>query len=99
MISPGGLFGKWSISPAMAEIIPNGALMVLPEAFELRFVGPHDPAVQGLIELACSYQPMTDPVIEARPGDVQCANQLGRPPFIRQESVARPDTWAWRSHS
>ena len=64
MISSSEWFGKWCISPAMAEIVPNRALMVLPKAFLLRFVGPYDPAVQGFIELACPDQPLTDPVRE-----------------------------------
>ena len=99
MISSFGLLGKWRIGPAVTEIVPNGALMVLSETFLLRFVGPHDPAMQGFIKLACLHQPLTDPVVETRTRDSQRANQLGRPPFIWQESVARPSTWAWRSHA
>ena len=72
MISSSELFGKWGIRPAMAEIVPNGALMVLSKVLLLCFVGPHDPAVQGPIELAGSQQSLTDPVGETRAGDVQC---------------------------
>jgi hypothetical protein len=69
MISSSELFGKWGISPAAAEIVSNCALMVLSKALLLRFVGPHDPTVQGVVELACSEQPLTDPVIKTAPGD------------------------------
>jgi hypothetical protein len=55
MISSSWLFGKWRISPAAMKIISDGALMVLPEAFQLCLVGPYDPAVQGLIELTRSH--------------------------------------------
>ena len=68
------LLGKWRIGPAVTEIIPNGALVVLSEAFLLRFVGPHDPAVQGFIELACPDQPLTNPVIETATWDSQRVN-------------------------
>ncbi len=71
MISSLGFFGKWCIGPAVAEIVSNRALVVLPKAFLLRFVGPHDPAVQGLIELACPHQTLTDPVVETGAWDVQ----------------------------
>ncbi len=94
MISSSEWFGKWCISPAMAEIVPNRALMVLPKAFLLRFVGPHDPTVQGFIELACPDQPLTDPVVETPTWDEERANQLGWPPFIRQETVMLPNPWA-----
>jgi hypothetical protein len=36
----------------MTQVVANRALMVLSKAFLLRFVGPHDPTVQGFIELA-----------------------------------------------
>jgi hypothetical protein len=58
MISSEGFFGKWCISPAVAEIVPNSALMVLSKAFLLGLIGligPHHPAVQGFIELACPH--------------------------------------------
>jgi len=45
MISSSGFFGKWRIGPTVAEVVPNGTLMVLPETFLLCLVGPHDPAV------------------------------------------------------
>ncbi len=64
MISSSELFGKWRVSPAMAKIVSNRALMMLPKAFLLRFVGPYDPAVQGFIELARPDHPLTDPVRE-----------------------------------
>jgi len=64
MLSSSELFGKWSISPAMAEIVPNRALMVRSKAFQFRFVGPHDPTVQGFIELARPDHPLTNPVIQ-----------------------------------
>src|SRR5260221_7236914 len=99
MISSSEWFGKWCISPAMAEIVPNRALMVLPKAFLLHFVSPYDPAVQGFIELACPDQPLTDPVIETATWDSQCANQLCWPPFTRQETVMLPNPRAWRSHA
>src|SRR5713101_2955191 len=99
MISSSELFGKWCLSPAMAEIVPNRALMVLSKAFLLRFVSPHDPAVQGFIELARPDQPLTNPAIETLTWDAQRANQLGWPPFVRQETIMLPNPWAWRSHS
>ena len=71
MISSSGFFGKWCIGPAVAEIVSNSALVVLPKACLLRFVGPHDPAVQGFIELACPHQTLTDPVVETCAWDVQ----------------------------
>src|SRR6266851_273928 len=83
----------------MAEIVPNRALMVLSKAFLLRFVSPHDPTVQGFIELARPDQTLTDPVIETPTWDEERANQLCWPPFIRQETVMLPNPWAWRSHS
>jgi hypothetical protein len=63
MISSSGLFGKWCIGPAVAEIVSNSALVVLQKAFLLRLVGPHDPAVQGFIELTCPHQILTDPLL------------------------------------
>ena len=99
IISSSGLFGKWPISPAVVEIVSNGALMVLSKAFLFRLVGPHHPAVQGFVELARPHQPLTDPVVETGAWDVQRANQFCRPPFVGQESVAGPDTGARRSHS
>src|SRR5438477_326108 len=36
IISSSGLFGKWPISPAVVEIVSNGALMVLSKAFLFR---------------------------------------------------------------
>src|SRR6266566_9473250 len=99
MISSSALFGKWCLSPAMAEFVPNRALMVLSKAFLLRLISPHDPAVQGFIELARPDQPLTNPVIETLTWDAQRANQLCWPPFIRQETVMVPNPWAWRSHS
>ena len=65
---------QWGIRPAMAEIVPNGALMVLSKVLLLCFVGPHDPAVQGFIELACPDQPLTNPVIETATWDSQRVN-------------------------
>jgi hypothetical protein len=82
MISSSWLFGKWRISPAATKIISNGALMVLPEAFQLCLIGPYDPAVQGLIELTRPHQPPTDPEVETAVRDSQCVNQLRRPPFV-----------------
>src|SRR5260370_4430822 len=99
MISSSESFGKWCLSPAMAEIVPNSELMVLSKAFLLRFVSPDDPAVQGFIELARPDQTLTNPVIETLTWDAQRANQRGFPPFIRQETVMLPNPWAWRSHS
>ncbi len=64
MLSSSELFGKWCISPAMAEIVPNRALMILAKAFLLRFVGPRDPTMQGFIKLARPDQTLTDPVRE-----------------------------------
>ena len=99
MISSSALFGKWCISPALAEIVPNRALMILSKTFLLRFVGPHHPAVQEFIELARPDHPLTDPVIETPTWDRQRANQFGWPPFIRQETVMLPNPRAWGSHA
>ena len=73
MISSSELFGKWCIPPAAAEFVSNCALMVLSKALLLRFVGPDNPTVQGVVELACSEQPLTDPVIKTPLGDSQHA--------------------------
>jgi len=70
MISPLGLLGKWLTSPAMTQVLAKGTLMVLSKAFLLGLVGPHDPTMQGLIELTCPHQPLTDPVVETGPWDV-----------------------------
>jgi hypothetical protein len=71
MISPLELLGKWRIGPAATEIVANRAPMVLLEAFLLRLIGPHDPALQGLIELACPHQTLMDPVVETCAWDFQ----------------------------
>src|SRR6266566_4846330 len=84
MLSSSALFGKWCIRPALAEIVPNRTLMIRSKAFLLCFVGPHDPTMQGFIELARPDQTLTDPVIETPTWDCQRANQLGWPPFTRQ---------------
>ena len=99
MISPLRLLGKWHSGPAVTEIVANCTLMVLPKAFLLCLVGPHDPAVQGLIKLARPHQPLTDPVIETRAWDFQHPDQFCWPPFIRPQSVALSHTRAWRSQS
>jgi hypothetical protein len=91
MLSSSKWFGKWCISPAMAEIVPNRALMIRAKAFLLRFVGPHHPTVQGFIELARLDHTLTDPVRETPTWDEERANQLGWPPFIRQETVMVPN--------
>src|SRR5579875_3242978 len=98
MISPLGLLGKWCLSPALTEIVAKRTLMVVSKAFLLGFVGPHDPAMQGLIELACPHQTLTDPVVETCAWDVQQTDELCWPPLVGQQSVARLDTRAWRSH-
>ena len=91
------LLGKGCIHPAMAEIVAKRPLMVLPKAFLLGLIGPHDPAVQGLIKLVCPHQPLTDPVVETRAWDVQQTDKFCWPPFVGQESVALPHMRAWRS--
>jgi hypothetical protein len=53
MISSSRVFSKGSIRPAVAEIVPDRALMMRSKPFLLRFISPHDPAVQGFIKLAC----------------------------------------------
>jgi hypothetical protein len=78
-----------ALSPAMTEIVAKRTLMVLSKAFLLHFVGPHDPAVQGLIELACPHQPLTDPVVETCAWDFQQTDELCWPPLVGQQSVAR----------
>ena len=83
MISSSGLFGKWCIRPAVAEIVSNRAPMILSKTFLLCFVGPHHPAVQGVIELARPHQPLTDPVRETSTRDSQQTSQFCRPPFVR----------------
>src|SRR6266566_3252322 len=99
MLSSSALFGKWCIRPALAEIVPNRTLMIRSKAFLLCFVGPHDPTMQGFIELARPDQTLTDPVIETPTWDCQRANQLGWPPFTRQETVMVPNPRAWGSHA
>lgn len=99
MISPLGSFDKWCTAPAVAKIIPNCTLVVLLEAFLLCLVSPYDPAMQGLIELTCLHQTLTDPVVEARARDVQRTDHICWPPFIEQERVPRPDMGVRRSHA
>src|SRR5437016_14008615 len=96
MISSSEFFCKWHIRPAVAEIVPNRALMIHPKSFLLRFISPHDPAVQGFIELACPDSSLTDPVQERPTWDVKLAGQFGSPPFIRQEPIMVADPRAWR---
>src|SRR2546430_9987745 len=99
MISPLEFLGKWHTGPAVTEIVANCTLMVLPKAFLLRLIGPHDPAVQGLIELVCPHQPLMDPVIETRTWDFKHPDQFCWPPFVGPQLVALPHTRAWRSQS
>src|SRR5215471_1720540 len=99
MISSSGLFGKCRIGPSMAEFVSNCALMILLKSFLFRFVGPHHPAVQGFVELACPDQPLTDPVEESPTRDAKLACQLGWPPFVRQEPIMVPNSRAWRFHA
>jgi hypothetical protein len=65
MISSFVLLGKGCLRPAMTEVVTNHPLMILPKAFLLGLIGPYHPAVQRLIELACPYQPLADPVVQA----------------------------------
>ena len=81
----------------MTQIVANRTLMVLSEAFLLGLVGPHHPAMQGLIELACPHQSLTDPVVETRAWDVQQTDEFCWPPFVGQESAARLNMRTWRS--
>src|SRR5579859_2310233 len=99
MISSFVLLGKGCHRPVMAQVVTNRSLMILLKAFLLGLISPHHPAVQRLIELACPHQPLTDPVVQARTRDIQCASQFGRPPFIWQEFLARPASRAWCFHS
>src|SRR6266702_3639867 len=98
MISPLGLLSKWRLSPPMPKVVANRTLMVLSKAFLLRFVGPHYPAVQGFIELACPHQSLTDPVVETRTRDFQQTDELCWPPFVGQELVAYLDSLAAALH-
>src|SRR5438034_211976 len=99
MISSFVLLDKRRLRPAMTEVVTNRPLMILPKAFLLGFIGPYHPTVQGFIELACSHHPLTDPVVQTPTRDTQHANQFGRPPFIRQEFLARPAPRPWCSHA
>jgi len=92
------LFSKGSICPAVAELVSNHALMIRSKPFLLRSISPHDPAVQGFIELACSDHSLTNPVRERPAGDVKLSGQFGWPPFIRQEPLTVPNPRAWRFH-
>ncbi|GHO71683.1 hypothetical protein KSC_105750 [Ktedonobacter sp. SOSP1-52] len=98
MISPLEPFDKWRTAPAVAKIIPNCALVVLPKAFLLCLVSPYDPAMQGFIELTSLHQAMTDPVRERPTWDVKSVSQFGWLPFIRQEPTMGPNARAWRFH-
>ena len=82
----------------MAEIVPNRALMVRSKALLLRFVGPHDPTVQGVVELTRSDYSLTNPVKKRSAWDLKLAGQFGWPPFIRQEPLMVPHPRAWRFH-
>src|SRR5436309_9030795 len=98
MIFPLWPLSKWCLRPAMTQVVANCTLMVLSKAFLLRFVSPHHPAVQGFIELTSPHQPLTDPVVKTRTRDFQQTDEFCWPPFVGQELVARPETWAWCSH-
>jgi hypothetical protein len=65
MISSFVLLGKGCLRPAMTQVVTNRPLVILPKAFLLGLIGPYHPAVQRFIELACPYQPLTDPVVQA----------------------------------
>lgn len=91
MISFSRLFGKGGIRPALAKLVPDSALMIDPEPFLFRFIGPDNPAMQGLIEMARSNSPLTNPVQERPVRDVKLTSQFGWPPFIRQKPLTMPN--------
>ena len=92
------MFGKGSIRPVIAELIPNRALMIRTKPLLFCFIGPYHPAVQGFIELARSDHSLTNPVHERPAWDVKLAGQFGWPPFIGQESLMVSNPRAWRFH-
>ena len=95
MISSSRLFSKGCILPAVAELVPNRALMVGSKPFLLRSIGPHHPTVQGFIELARSDHSLMNPVQKCPAGDVKLAGQFAWPPFIRQEPLMAPNPRTW----
>ncbi len=99
MISSSRLFSKGRIRPAVAELVSDRALMIGPKPVLLRSISPHDPAVQGFIELARSHHPLTNPVKKRPAWDVKLAGQFGWPPFIGQEPLMVPNPRAWRFHA
>ena len=84
--------------PAVAELIPDRALMIRPKPFLLCCISPHHPAVQGFIELARSDYSLTNPVQKRPAWNVKLPGQFGWPPFIRQEPLMMPNPRAWRFH-
>ena len=55
---------KGRLGPALAELVPDGALMIGSKPFLLRFIRPHHPTVQWFIELTRTNHPLTNPVHE-----------------------------------
>src|SRR5215472_14542027 len=98
MISSSRVFSKGSIRPAVAELVPDRALMIRAKPLLLCCISPHHPAVQGVIELACPDHPLTNPVQERPAWDVKLASQFGWPPFIGQEPLMVPNSRARRFH-
>jgi hypothetical protein len=98
MIFSSRLFGKGCLRPAVAELVPDRALMIRTKPFLLRSISPHHPAVHGFIELARSDHSLTNPVKKRPAWDVKLSGQFGWPPFIRQEPLMVPNPRAWRFH-
>src|SRR6266704_1901636 len=99
MISSFVLLGKGCLRPAVAEIVSNRPLMILPKAFLRGLIGPYHPTVQGLIELASPDQPLTNPVKKRSAWDMHLSGQFGWPPFIRLEPLLVPNSRSWRFHA
>lgn len=90
---------KGRLGPALAELVPDCALMIGSEPLLLHFIRPHHPTVQWFIELTRTNHPLTNPVHEGSSWDLKLASQFGWPPFIGQEPLTVPNSRAGCFHA
>lgn len=98
MIRSSWMIRKGRLCPALAELVPNCALMIGAKPFLLRFIRPDDPTVQGFFESPCPDHPLANPIQERASWNLQLAGQFGWPPFIGQEPLMVPNARARRFH-
>ena len=88
MIRSSGVIRKGRLRPALAELVPDGALMIGSEPFQLRFICPHHPTVQRFIELTRTNRPLTNPVHEGPSWDLKPASQFAGPRLVLRVGAA-----------